>query len=265
MNTKSTLACVAMLALWAVLTSNNPSNPPTGKTGAPGEMTCSTTPGCHSGGNFTGMVTISGVPDTVLPGQAYTITLTHASNAVRAGFQLTVLDGNNAKSGTLTAGPGNNVATGGFRQYVRQSTPKNLVGGTTSWTFTWTAPATSPTPDIHFYFASLAANGNGTNAGDNALTNNKTVTFGTLVGTVEPAALAAVRFFPNPAQDLVRLALPANARAEVRLHDLNGRQVLSTQILADGDGIDVSGLQKGVYIATLRLEGHTVTRELVKE
>lgn len=83
----------------------DPNNPPTARTGAPGETTCGAS-GCHSGGTYTGSVTISGVPDTIVANQSYTVNLTNTSNAIRAGFELTCLDNSNAKCGTLSTGSG---------------------------------------------------------------------------------------------------------------------------------------------------------------
>ncbi|HND89426.1 MAG TPA: hypothetical protein PK971_13920, partial [Saprospiraceae bacterium] len=87
MSFRTTIACLSLFGLWLLLINSqtDPNNPPTARTGAPGETTCQAS-GCHSGGAFTGTVTISGVPDTAVYGQTYTITLTNASNCTRAGF-----------------------------------------------------------------------------------------------------------------------------------------------------------------------------------
>jgi hypothetical protein len=265
MKTRSTLVLLSLFLVWYSLTSTRyPQNPPLGVTGAPGETTCSTTPGCHSGGNFSGMVTISGVPDTIVPNQTYTITLTHMSNAVRAGFEITALNAANNKAGDFTAGAGNNVASQLGRQYVRHSQFKTLAMGSTSWMFSWKSPAALPTGNtVTFYFASLAANGNNTNFGDNALTGTRTVFFGETVPTVEPEIAAQVRFAPVPAVDRVELLLPPGARADLRLFDLQGREVLHTET-TNGQRIDVGRLPKGVYVGHITIDGKTVTRELVK-
>ena len=117
-----------LIGCWFLLTNHrDPNNPPVARTGAPGETTCGAS-GCHTGGAFTGTVAITGIPDTVTANQSYTVTLTNTSNAVRAGFQLTCLDGANAYSGTLTNGTGTSIGTSNStgRKYIRQSSPKTI-------------------------------------------------------------------------------------------------------------------------------------------
>ena len=132
---KSTFLSLLLLSVWYISTSSrkDPNNPPLARTGAPGETTCGAS-GCHSGGTFTGTVTISGIPDTISANTSYSVTLTNTSNAVRAGFQLTCLDSLNAKCGSLTNGTGTSTgsqsSTG--RQYIRQSAPKALSNGAAS-------------------------------------------------------------------------------------------------------------------------------------
>jgi hypothetical protein len=132
------------LSLWSLFTSlrRDPGNPPISTSGAPAENNCGA---CHTGGNYTGKVEIDGIPTTVTPNKAYTITLTNTSNAVRSGFQVTCIDGSDAKCGTFTNGTGTSIANSNLlnRQYIRQSAFKTLTNGSTSWTFTWTAPATA--------------------------------------------------------------------------------------------------------------------------
>jgi hypothetical protein len=124
-----------------------------------------------------------------LPNQSYTITLSNTSNAVRAGFQLTCLDAANAYAGTLTNGTGTSIGTSNStgRKYIRQSSPKTLSGGSTSWTFTWKAPASAAENKCTFYFVSLCANGNGNNSGDKVLVANESVVLKAVSAANEPA------------------------------------------------------------------------------
>jgi hypothetical protein len=262
MTTHKTLVLGSLFAVWCGLTALNPQNPPAAKTGAPGEGTCADA-GCHSGGNFTGTVTISGVPDTVVANQSYTITLTHASNAVRAGFQLTALNAQNQKAGTLTAGAGSNLTNAMSRQYVRHSNFKTLSGGSTSWTFTWTAPATTPAGPITFYFASLAANGNGSNSGDNPLLGTRQVAFSATSAAHDLAQAINFSLYPNPAAETLHVGLPGGARGTVQLFDANGR--LHVEQAIDGTAaLDVRALPAGTYSAIVASQGATATRQWVK-
>ncbi|MCB9354921.1 MAG: choice-of-anchor V domain-containing protein [Saprospiraceae bacterium] len=237
-----------LLTAWQILSSSmrDPNNPPTGRTGAPGETTCGAS-GCHTGGNYSGEVTISGVPDTIVAGQTYTITLTHASNAVRAGFELTCLDASNAKCGTLTNISGTSLATAGGRQYIRQSSPKNLSNGSTSWDFTWQAPASPNGSNATFYFASLAANGNGQRTGDNVLTNTKGVVFQAVVATGTPAEKAPVRVYADMAGKVIHIDLSADEKARAFVYDLKGNLMIREN-LSQYNELDVSQLAAGLYV-----------------
>ncbi len=264
MKFKSLLSIIGMIAVWGMLTSTlrNPNNPPLGNTAAPGETTCQKS-GCHANvGNFTGTVSISGVPDTVLPNQTYTITLTQASNAIRGGFQLTCLDASNVKCGTLTAGTGTSIGTLTGRQYIRQSTPKVLSGGVASWTFTWKAPATLVADSLRFYFVSLAANGDGTNSGDKVLIGQKKAIFGATSASHEPDEATLVQLYPNPAVRFVQIKLPTASMGALSLYNAAGTLVLERALNGDNK-VDISALSSGIYLAKILVEGRLVTRQLV--
>ncbi len=264
MKFKSSLTIIALIAVWGMLTSTlrNPNNPPLGNTAAPGETTCQKS-GCHvTVGNFTGTVSISGVPDTVLADQTYTITLTQASNAVRGGYQLTCLDAGNVKCGTLTAGTGSSIGTLSGRQYVRQSTPKVLSGGSAAWTFTWKAPATLAIDSLKFYYVSLAANGNGNNSGDKVLIGTKKVNFGATSASQEPVDAALVQLFPNPAVGFVQVKLPTVSNGVWSLYNAAGTLVQEKALFGTNQ-LDVSALPRGLYVAKIQVGSQLISRQLV--
>ena len=151
------------------------SNPPNGRTGAPGDGLCSD---CHSGGAQTGNVMITGMPATVTPGQTYTLTVisTTTSSSVLAGFQMVGLhDDGNVNAGSMdNASAGSTITVvGSGRSYHEHNPAAGFGGGTTvSWTVDWTAPVSGPDGDITFYAASVLANGNSNNGGDGVVTTN---------------------------------------------------------------------------------------------
>lgn len=240
----------------------DPNNPPAGRTGAPGETTCQAS-GCHSGGNYTGVVEIVGVPDTVLADSSYSITLTNTSNAVRAGFQLTVLDTLNKKLGTLIAGSGCSIANAGGRQYVRQSSPHTLANGSTSWTFTWKAPATVTGDSVHFYFTSLCANANGNDNGDNVLKNKKSVVLQQFVSDVnDKNGDFQLVFSPNPAKEFLNIEI--EGKGFLKIFDLNG-QAIKSMVVDHAANVNISNLLSGLYFSTIEMNGQAVTKTFVKE
>ncbi len=162
--------------------------PPAAKTLAPGEGICTE---CHVGNALNdgvGSVVITDVPTPYMPDQVYAITVTVARAArSRWGFELTVLkDSDNTMAGSLantTTFTGMQSFNG--RSYVSHTT--NNIGsdgtflGQTSgvWTFNWTAPAAGAGA-VTFYAAGNAANGNGTQLGDNIYTTNVSSMEGTV-------------------------------------------------------------------------------------
>ena len=265
MNKKLLFLSVILLGLFTLLTSSkrDPNNPPTGKTGAPAETTCAQS-GCHSGGAYTGTVTITGVPDTVVYNQTYPITLKNASNAVRAGFELTCLDSVNVKCGTLTSATGVSIGSGSNRQYARQSTPKNLSGGSASWTFNWKAPATAAGKKATFYFVSLCANGNGGKSGDNVLLGTKAIVFASPAsGTSTPLGVADLKFFPTQATDFVQVELLKSNSGKITIFDLSGKIALQENLDAS-TAIAVSTLKPGAYWAKIETSAGSATKKFIK-
>lgn len=250
-------------ALWQISTASlrDPNNPPTGRTGAPNETTCGAS-GCHSGGSYTGMVTVSGIPDTIAPNTSYQITLTNTSNAVRAGFELTCLDKSNVKCGALTAGSGTSVATASSRQYVRQSTPKTLSNGSTSWTFTWTSPASASGGAATLYFVSLAANGNGKSSGDNVLIGTKNLIFQQTVATHDVQDSKLVTLFPSAASNVLHINLTDSNSGQLYVFDVQGKMVLQSGLVRE-NSVEISRLEKGMYIAQVQFDGKVVSKKFM--
>lgn len=257
------ISIVALIAFNALSSFKlDPSNPPTAKTGAPGEMTCGQS-GCHTGGTFTGTVSISGIPDTLELNKTYSVTLTQSSNASLAGFQLTCLDGNNARCGTLTATSGTNVAsvssTG--RQYIRQSTAKSLSGGSVSWTFNWKSPAAVPANNnITYYFVSLAANGTGGKTGDNVLQANKKAVFKTTTSPSVEASVLPVKFYADPARRSLDIQLESLDNADLKIFDMAGNLVLEQKLTMQNQ-VMLGDLSSGVFVAQISAEGRKAIKK----
>ena len=158
-------------------------NPPNGRTGAPGEGLCSD---CHSlnGGTQNGNISITGLPATITPNTAYTLTMTSSNpNGVAslAGFQLTILNSNNELAGNITSpSAGSTVQASGGRQYWEHNPAQPYPGSNVvMWTATWTSPSMPPNTTITAYAAGNIANGNGNSTGDLIVT---TTASGMLMG-----------------------------------------------------------------------------------
>lgn len=165
----------------------NSSNPPNGRTGAPGDTFCTD---CHGNpsSSIDGLIDISGVPNSIDPNTTYTLTVTSEFTSgapTRAGFQMVVLDSNNDDSGSLSNPSASSTITpSGGRTYFEHSPSINFNGNTSvSWEVDWTSPAGPDMEDITFYASTILANGNGNTSSDRMKLTNVT-------GTLDAAALA---------------------------------------------------------------------------
>ena len=71
-----------------------------------------------------------------------------------------------------------------------------------------------------------------------------------------------LRIFPNPVDgDYVNIFSSLNGEKYVELFDLNGRKILSISI--SGNTLDISGLERGFYVATVTIDGKSSTSKLI--
>ena len=239
----------------------NPQNPPTANSGAPGETTCMIS-GCHSGGNFTGTVDITGVPDTVFANQTYDVTITNKSNAVRSGFELTVLDTLNKFTGTLITGTNVSIAkdNSNGRTYARHSAALFLSNGEASWSFQWKAPASASSQSLIFYFVSMCADGNGNNTKDNSIKNTKRVIFQLPVANNDLNSINETSISIQDAKLIIHDA--QNRKAEdVLLTNLNGIILFQSGNLPS-NSFDIVNSAHGIYLLHFKF-GHELHAEKV--
>ena len=136
------------------------SGSPGGKTGAPGDGTCTD---CHSGTvqngaamNTVTFADLSGQVTSYTPGQTYAVNVTMASNSTKNGFEIVALTPSNTQAGTVAAVDAINtktVSSGGKTRI----THKTAGSAFTSWSFSWTAPATN-VGNVTFYLATNETN-----------------------------------------------------------------------------------------------------------
>ena len=117
---------------------------------------------------------------------------------------------------------------------------------------------------LHFYFVSLAANGNGNESGDKVLKSSKKIVFKATSASHEPDDAALVQMFPNPAVRFVQIKLPTVSGAALSLYNAAGKLVLEKE-LSGTNQLDVSNLPRGLYVAKILIGEKIVTRQLVVE
>ncbi len=251
---------------------------PNGRTGAPGETTCT---GCHSTfplNSGTGSLNVTDLSNWQ-PGQDYDLTVTvDDPDASRWGFSFTVLNEAGDSVGTLSALDGNTqTASSGSRDYAKQTSSGTQSGTTSqaSWTMRWTAPAAG-TGNVTLYMAGNAANGNGATSGDHIYADS----FSWAEGTASPVpmpVLAGAELgtnYPNPFNPRTTLVFELARAQEVQLaiYSVDGRLVkqLVNGYRAEGrhemawDGLDQSGraVPSGTYLYRLNSGGLAQTRTM---
>ena len=162
---KSKFAPIYALFLLTFFLVSNSSNPPDGRTGAPGDGNCNN---CHTGNNtnnFEGTLEIQGLPEQITPNASYTLNVVAkktAGDAVRAGFQMVILDDDNQNIGTFS-NPGSNAVLkeDENRNYFEHNPAQRFEDqDEVSWTVDWTAPEEANT-GINVYANSIFGNGSG--------------------------------------------------------------------------------------------------------
>lgn len=164
-------------------------------TNAPGESNCTA---CHTGSDINtgpGMVEITGIPATYTSGQQFNVVVTATqADAVIYGFQFTAISAaTGGKIGTYSIPPASNGRIqvlqgliGGtlLREYMEHTSGglSNGQFGFNSWSFTWTAPATSA-GRVDFYATANCANSDGNTGGDSIYSTSRS-TVPVISGTV---------------------------------------------------------------------------------
>jgi hypothetical protein len=225
-------------------------NPPDGKTGAPGDSLCTE---CHSPSNppINGTISVEGFPSSITPGESYVLTVVNRNtigDAVKGGFQMTILGPTNTKAGELKDPSANSVVTNfNSRQYFEHN-PAQVYpdSNVLKWTVEWTAPMMDPGTQITWYAAGNIANGNFNNTGDRIVTNNGSGSI--ILARTDDLVQAQPLVYPNPGTDHLNIVMddgtPLNGNVE--FYSVTGDHVGSFE-LQDGR-INTPEIPAGVYV-----------------
>lgn len=242
-----------------------------GKTGAPGEVNCTS---CHSGTALDGisenvlMVLDGATPvNSYVPGTTYTVALSMSSNPAKKGFQATALDGTNSMAGTFVASANTNVI-GTTRKYANHKSTSNT-STTMAWGWSWTAPATN-VGDVTFYVATNKANDNGFDTGDAIYLSQHvlTSTLGIEEQANEDANFSAGYSATNNSLSLNFTTLSAG-EMNVNIMDMNGRSVFTynlgnAQIGENKEKVVLpEDLKNGVYVVNFFVNNNAMSAKIM--
>lgn len=240
---KTTIAIVAAITLAGFATMSFDvldDNGKAGRTGAPGETTCT---GCHTGSvinDGNGSVVISspdlGASWEYMTGDTYTINVTVSRvGAPLFGFDLVCLTGSTPAQNGGTLVVTNSAETHIMNATVSAVVRKNmthqlnagLASGSKTFTFEWIAPTTN-VGNVTFYCTGNAANNNGAKTGDHIYSTSQVVTpaVGASVAAIENLT-RTFNVFPNPASEniFVNYNVAIGERVDFTLMTLDGKSV----------------------------------------
>ncbi len=239
------------------------SGSPGAKTGSPGDNLSNCT-ACHSGtpNNVVSWIS-SDIPELgYIVGETYTITATGThTNVGKFGFELTSEDENGNKVGQfIVSDDGQTQLTNGNKAITHTSSGINPNGNSKSWTFQWTAPSTD-IGVVTFYASFNAANNNGGTSGDVVYLTNLSVNESS-IGIAENKEELTFVLSPNPSFGQLSINHDYND-TDIIIIDLNGKIVYQENNYFSGKSIDLSLLNKGIYLVQVQNEQKSRTQKLL--
>ena len=245
---------------------------PAGKTGAPGESSCT---GCHAGsandGSTTSNLAFSGTNNEYQAGNTYNMTLSINNGSNKNGFQVVALENaGNSNAGMLSVTDPTNTSstTGSGKTYINQT-----ANGTTqtTWAFDWTAPAAN-TGDVTLYYSYNVTNSDGGTAGDQIYLGQLTLqeeATSTSIQTPRAELNQSFAVSHNNSSDQIQLEFNNafhSSLAFVKVFNINGQciQVEQFSINAGENQLSTQPLvkAKGIYMVSLFLDNNVVTKKI---
>lgn len=242
------------------------SNPPDGKTGAPGDGLCIE---CHSPSNppINGEISVEGFPASISPGESYLLTVVNRNtvgDAVKGGFQMTILGPNNTKAGDLAMASASSViTTANGRQYFEHNPAQTYpASNELTWTVEWTAPMMDPGSVITWYAAGNIANGNFDNSGDRIVVANGSGSI--ILAGIDDLTKADPVVYPNPGTDQLNVVLADGSRPNGTAHfyAVSGSR-MNSSIVQNGL-TSTSDMPAGVYVVQIVTDEATYSMRWTK-
>jgi hypothetical protein len=233
----------------------------TGYSGAPGcRGTCATS--CH--GATGGAIQISGFPNQYVPGQAYTITISHGGSTSIRQFNGSCRIGSGSQNaGVIAAGTGTSTynATGETNGIHFTATNQN------TGTFQWTAPANG-TGIVKLYVAGQQGNSGG-QCTALVLTSTEQAT-GIESDVANPKSYFLLSNYPNPfnSSTTIRLSMAESGSVKLNIYNSLGVKIQSlfSGNLDTGEHLiswNASRFPSGIYFVKAETNGHSENIKIV--
>jgi len=240
---------LGLVASTMLLVSFSP-NPPDGKTGAPGDGFCQE---CHNTSNppVNGTITVEGFPENITPNETYQLTVINRDtigNAVRGGFQMTILGQFNTKSGNMTNPSANSaVANVQGRQYFEHHPAVDYPdSNVVRWSVDWTAPDVSVSSQITYFIAGNIANGDFKETSDRIVNGIGKGTI--IISSTKDLKTQQPIVYPNPGNDDIFVAFNDNSSPDGKVVFYNTMGAKVGEVALEQGRIHCPDLLSGLYI-----------------
>lgn len=248
----------------------NQAGSPGGRTGAPGDGTCTQ---CHSGtvqsGSGFNLVTLldGGNPVTEYePNTTYEVTVSMATANAKNGFEIVALNPSNTMAGTfaITDATNTKTITSGGKTRVTHK----LAGTTaTSWSFNWTSPATN-VGTVTFYMATNQTNSSGSDAGDVIRTSQHPFGSQASLDDVSSKVETSIGYQASTNSLNIQLNSKVDGSVFVNVVDLNGKSVFTEnvgKISAGESSLAVrlnNELNSGIYMINVSVDNNMTMKKV---
>lgn len=231
-----------------------PSGAPAGYSGSPGDG--NNCVACHGGTATTtaGLITSNIPAGGYVAGQTYQITATNnLTGSGKYGFEVSPQNSAGIQLGTLVAGTGSKLVSGGTK-YITQS---NASSTTNTWTFSWIAPQAG-TGQVTFYGA-MARN---YNPGPVTLSSLVVQEALNTTGLEEKPALVSILAGESNGSIAVVLNTKVT-QAKISVFDLSGRQLMNSSISGAGNHMLNQKFKTGIYIVMVQADNSVYKKKII--
>ena len=162
---------------------------------------------------------------------------------------------------------------GSVEQQINGGAIGTINGGGTQWITARSLLSHTAYTTVSFEFVIDAADDGGTFhvflalpsdlAGSPLYIDNVSITEGTILATPE-FEIFKFSYGPNPTNDLINLSAATNI-SNVEFFNVLGQKVLSTTVNATQKQVNISSLEKGLYLMNVTIDGSKGTYKIIKE
>ena len=234
--------CLTSLAilLYPDKSNSNTSGSIGGKTGSPNDMASCTQ--CHYAASGNEAVITTNIPDEgYTAGETYTITATINQPGInKFGFEITAEETNfvSNKVGTFIITNNNETKLTNNNTAITHKSTGTLGNGSRVWSMQWQAPSAT-TGGVTLYGGFIAANGDGTNAGDTYHATSLSVNENLINHTTNNTSTEKDIIFDKKKKTINR-----TKNTDLSIYSIQGKLVL----YSNKRNINLDHLSKGTYI-----------------